>query len=153
MLARQISLLPPLPITLTPLLRYPCELFAAPKKVNSFVIKQIHTLFGRSPGVGCPTLRRLCALRGSALSFSLLASPLFSWSYELLFQQTLSFHKHLRCPMFFSSAVLFVTRFRRIFEAWSLATPTRHSPLATRHWKTKRPGGLLRGAYQYEPAY
>ena len=149
MLARQMSLLPPLPTTLTPFLRYSCKLFAAPKKVNSFVIKQIRTLSANHPGWGV----QLCV--GSALSatlhpeprrerypFPLIASPLFSWSYELLFQQTLSFQKHLRCPMFFSSAVLFVDRFRRIFEAWSLAT--RHSPLPLENKTPRRaaPGRL-----------
>jgi hypothetical protein len=44
MLARQIPLLDPLPITLTPLFRYSCKLFVAPKKVKSFRIKQIQTL-------------------------------------------------------------------------------------------------------------
>jgi hypothetical protein len=142
MLARQISLLSPLQTKLTPFLRYSYKLFVAPKKVNSFAIKQVQTLSAKHPGWGV----QLCV--GSALSaaqrypFPLLASPLFSWSYELLFQQILSFHKHLRCPMFFSSAVLFVTRFRRIFEAWPLAT--RHSPLPLEN-KTPRkaaPGRL-----------
>jgi len=44
MLARQIPLPDPLSITLTPLLRYSCKLFVAPKKLKSFAIKQIRTL-------------------------------------------------------------------------------------------------------------
>jgi hypothetical protein len=46
------------------------------------------------------------------------ARPLFSYNYELLFPQPLCFDKHLRCPMFFQSALCF----------------SRHSSLATRHF-------------------
>src|SRR5712692_2129156 len=52
MLARQISLLTPLPTKLTPLLRYSYKLLVAPKKVNSFAIKQIRTLSVKHPGWG-----------------------------------------------------------------------------------------------------
>jgi hypothetical protein len=40
------------------------------------------------------------------------SSPLFSWSYELLFQQLPSFHKHLHCPLLFSVRP-FGARFRK----------------------------------------
>jgi hypothetical protein len=39
----------------------------------------------------CATLHNLC----SVVEF---VSPLFSWSYELLFPQGLCFHDYLRCP-------------------------------------------------------
>jgi hypothetical protein len=52
MLARQMSLPRPLATKLTPFLRYSCRLFVAPKKVNSFVIKQIQTLSQKYPGWG-----------------------------------------------------------------------------------------------------
>src|SRR6266849_2041619 len=59
MLARQIILSEPSPTDLTPLLRYSCKLFLAlslegfaPKKVNSFGIKQIQTLSAKHPGGG-----------------------------------------------------------------------------------------------------
>jgi hypothetical protein len=50
MLARQISLLDTLPITLTPLLRYSCKLFVAPKNIKSFAIKQIRILAQNTGG-------------------------------------------------------------------------------------------------------
>ena len=50
MLARQISLLDPLLATLTPLLRYSCRLFVAPKNIKSFAIKQIRTLRAKYRG-------------------------------------------------------------------------------------------------------
>jgi hypothetical protein len=46
------------------------------------------------------------------------AAPFLSWTYELLFPQLLYFEKHLRCPMFFRSALCF----------------SRYSSLATRHF-------------------
>jgi len=52
MLARQITLLDSLSAKLTPLLRYSCRLFVAPKKVNSFGIKQIQTLSAKYRGWG-----------------------------------------------------------------------------------------------------
>jgi hypothetical protein len=149
MLARQISLLPPLPTALTPLLRYSYKLFVAPKKVNSFVIKQIQTLSAKHPGWGV----QLCV--GSALSatlhpeprrarypFPLLASPLFSWSYELLFPQLIYFDNYLRCPMFFRSALCFSRHsFTPIFEG---SLGTRHFSLANSfpcHTSEKTGGG------------
>ena len=39
--------------TLTPVLTYCCGLFVVAKKVNSFAIKQIQTLFGKHRGWGC----------------------------------------------------------------------------------------------------
>jgi hypothetical protein len=149
MLARQISLLPPLPTTLTPLLRYSCKLLVASKKVNSFAIKQIHTLSAKHPGWGV----QLCV--GSALSatlhpeprrarypFPLLASPLFSWSYELLFPQLIYFDNYLRCPMFFRSALCFSRHsFTPIFEG---SLGTRHFSLANSfpcHTSEKTGGG------------
>jgi hypothetical protein len=54
MLARQISLPRPLPVKLTPLRPYSCSLLVAPKKVNSFGIKQIQPLFAKHPGCGVP---------------------------------------------------------------------------------------------------
>jgi hypothetical protein len=58
MVARQVTLLDPLPTTLTPLFRYSCELFVAPKKVKSFGIKQIPHSFCKIPGVGVFPSRR-----------------------------------------------------------------------------------------------
>src|ERR1700720_4023801 len=52
MLARQATLLDPLPTTLTPLLRYSCKLFVARANVKSFAIKQIRTLCAKHPGWG-----------------------------------------------------------------------------------------------------
>ena len=54
MLARQIILPRPLPTKLTPLRPYSCSLLVAPKKVNSFGIKQIQPLFAKHPGCGVP---------------------------------------------------------------------------------------------------
>ena len=54
MLARQIILPRPLAIKLTPLLPYSCSLLLALKKVNSFAIKQIQTLFAKCRGWGIP---------------------------------------------------------------------------------------------------
>src|SRR5216684_1330643 len=94
MLARQIILPRPSSTKLTPLLRYSCKLFVAPKKVNSFGIKQIQTLLQHTRGMGyVARLLRLCTTITHRF-FTLL----FSWSYELLFSQPLSFQKHLRCP-------------------------------------------------------
>jgi hypothetical protein len=155
MLARQISLLPPLPTALTPLLRYSYKLFVAPKKVNSFVIKQIQTLSAKHPGWGV----QLCV--GSALSAALHTEarrerhpspyclPFVFMVLRIAFSASPFLSQTSALPYVFSSAVLFVTRFRRIFEAWSLAT--RHSPLATSLGKQERPGGLLRGVYNHEP--
>ena len=52
-----------------------------------------------------PRISVLCALRVSAVGYPFHRFPtaLFSASSELLFSQLLSFHKHLRCPMLFSS--------------------------------------------------
>jgi hypothetical protein len=54
MLARQVILPRPLALKLTPLLPYSCSLFVAPKRVNSFGIKQIQPLFAKHPGCGVP---------------------------------------------------------------------------------------------------
>jgi hypothetical protein len=72
MLAGQITLLDALPTKLTPLLRYACGVFAAPKKVNSFAIKQIQPLFQehRVRGYLCDGQRTL----PPALSFSFVKS-------------------------------------------------------------------------------
>jgi hypothetical protein len=55
MLARQVISTAAFPIKLTPLLRHSCRLFVAPKKVNSFGIRQIETLFAKHPGCGVPS--------------------------------------------------------------------------------------------------
>ena len=97
MLARQITVPRNSPTKLTPLLRYSCKLFVAPENINPFGIKQIRTLSAKHPGWGVlPKLRSLFT-RGTHRFFS----PLFSWFYELLFSQPLSFQKHLRCPIVF----------------------------------------------------
>jgi hypothetical protein len=57
MLARQITLLDPLPAKLTPLLRYSCGLFVAPQKVKPFRIKQLQTLSAKHRGWGYPDLQ------------------------------------------------------------------------------------------------
>lgn len=111
MLARQIILPLPCPNRLTPLLRYSCRLFVAPQNVNSFGINQIQTLSAkyRGWGIGIPNataghpgwgyLAHL--LRHCTTIPHRFATSLFSCSYELLFSQLLSFHKHLRCPIVF----------------------------------------------------
>jgi hypothetical protein len=60
-----------------------------------FRISNIQTL----SRLASQSLRRLCALRVSAVSFAVdFARPLFSYSYELLFAQPLCFDIHLNCP-------------------------------------------------------
>jgi hypothetical protein len=65
MLARQIIAFPAPPSlsdTLTPSARYSCGLFGHAKKLKSFAINQIQTLFANHPGYGVPLrhLRALC---------------------------------------------------------------------------------------------
>src|SRR5712692_5547170 len=96
-LPRQITASRPVPAKLTPLVQYSCRLSVAPKKVNSFRIKQIQTLLQNTRGMGyLARLLRLCTTITHRFF-----TPLFSWSYELLFLQPLSFHNHLRCPLVF----------------------------------------------------
>jgi hypothetical protein len=52
MLARQITLLDPLPSTLSPLLRYSCKLFVALPNAKSFAINQFRTLYAKYRGWG-----------------------------------------------------------------------------------------------------
>jgi hypothetical protein len=56
----------------------------------------------KTPGGGVPRAPRLRLCITIPHRF---ANPLFSMSYELLFPQLLSFHKHLRCPIVFSKSV------------------------------------------------
>src|SRR4029077_5459146 len=53
---------------LTPLLTYCCELLFVAKKVNSFAIRQIQTLFAKYPGWGCLAGADLRTFRRSAPS-------------------------------------------------------------------------------------
>src|SRR6266478_1053874 len=54
--------------------------------------------FDKTPGVRV-SLRKLRSLSDSALTFfSYFVSPLFSWSYKLLFSQPVCFDNYLRCP-------------------------------------------------------
>jgi hypothetical protein len=92
MLARQVIVPAPLPIELTPLVRYSCSLLPAPKKVNSFGIKQIQTLFAKHPGwgylpqvrLGLPRFpyRFLSPFLFITLRNPFPATPLFSHSYK-----------------------------------------------------------------------
>jgi hypothetical protein len=63
---------------------------------------------------------------------------LFSYNYELLFSQLLSFQNHLRCPMLFPIfPALPVSRPANSAErmaARSVEAQVRHSSLATRHF-------------------
>jgi hypothetical protein len=60
-----------------------------------FRISNIQTL----SRLASQSLRRLCALRVSALTFAVdFVRPLFSYPYELLFSQPLCFAIHLNCP-------------------------------------------------------
>jgi len=94
MLARQITTPRPSPTNLTPLLRYSCGLLPLFLRVPSFVFNGLQPLLPKTGGWGTS--------RSSSSTFaprcSTFVSPLFSWSYELLFPQPLSFHNHLRCP-------------------------------------------------------
>ena len=62
MLVRQIPLLEPFPIRLTPLLRYSCKLFVALAKVKFFAIKQIHALCAKYRGVGYIRTKPSCRI-------------------------------------------------------------------------------------------
>src|SRR3981081_2436554 len=90
------------------------RLFVVAKKLNSFAIKQIHTLYTKHPGWVCPCavnswspVRRSSSLsqrwlsaqplftemhRGNAIPGYRFSSPLFSDYYKSLFPQRLSFH-------------------------------------------------------------
>src|SRR6266852_73478 len=97
MLARQIILPRPFPTKLTPLLRYSCKLFVAPKKVNSFAIKQIQTLSAKHPGWGyLARLLRLCTTITHRFF-----TPLFSSTYKSLFSQLPCFHIYTKRGVFF----------------------------------------------------
>jgi hypothetical protein len=86
------------PPGLTPFPTHSSGLFVAAKNVNSFGINQIHTLSAKHPGWGS-TGGHLGGIRcPRPTTHYPLASPLFSWSYELLFPQVLSFHKDPNCP-------------------------------------------------------
>ena len=53
----------------------------------------------KSRRCGISNLRTLCSRPSCNLvNTTVLSSPLFSWSYELLFPQLLLFHNYLRCP-------------------------------------------------------
>ena len=78
-LARQMILSRILSIKLTPFLRYSCKLFVAPKRVNSFAIKQIQTLSAKyrgattgRPAYGVPTAHHPPS---AALCFHILTNP------------------------------------------------------------------------------
>jgi hypothetical protein len=70
------------------------------------------------------------------------ASPLFSWSYKLLFPQTLCFDNHLRCPLFFGSVLSLPVRQADLCTEGSLTPfPASHTknvpitPFAATHTK------------------
>jgi hypothetical protein len=77
-------------------------LFAPLKKVKSFVIKKIRTLFAKHPGWGAIFSRHsqlLHSIRcsdGFTCRFSL--ALLFSFTYKTLFSQPLSFHIDTKPP-------------------------------------------------------
>ena len=76
-------------------------LFALPYKIRLSPLSTAFTHFdrgGRVPGPdSLPTAHR---------SLPTLFRPFFSATYELPFSQPLCFQKHLRCPLFFSSALI-----------------------------------------------
>src|SRR5882762_2656502 len=76
---------------LTPFPTHSSALFVVAKNVNSFGIKQIHTLAAKHRGMGTPNdLWR--ELRGHPRAPHRFLYPVFSWPYKSLFQQPLSFH-------------------------------------------------------------
>jgi hypothetical protein len=100
---------------LNPALSYYCKLFCSLEKLNTFAIKQIQTLWAKHPGVGCTSITSgmesatynlfflisapsLRSLRLGVIYCRRFARPLFSYSYELLFPQTLCVHNHPHCP-------------------------------------------------------
>jgi hypothetical protein len=97
MSARQIIFAPRSPTKLTPFLRYSYSLLPLFLRVPPFVFNSLQPLFPKTGGWGIP---RAAHLRHCTRPLSIF-TPLFSWCYELLFPQPLSFHKHLRCPMLF----------------------------------------------------
>src|SRR5712664_894 len=54
----------------TPLFPYSCSLFVVAKKVNSFGIKQIQTLFPKHPGWGIPTVSLCSRIRPARIRVS-----------------------------------------------------------------------------------
>jgi hypothetical protein len=68
-----------------------CALFRTP----ILCFQSLADSFAKTPGVG--TLAPLNILCASAAN-SVFARPLFSYSYELLFPQVLSFDNHPNCP-------------------------------------------------------
>ena len=100
MLARQIILPRPSPTKLTPLLRYACSLLPLFLRVASFVFNSLQPLLPKTGGWG--SLAQV--ISNHARRPHRFFTPLFSWSYELLFSQPLSFQKHLRCPIVFSKS-------------------------------------------------
>src|SRR5712664_3843414 len=100
MLARQIILPRPSPTKLTPLLRYACSLLPLFLRVASFVFNSLQPLLPKTGGWG--SLAQV--ISNHARRPHRFFTPLFSWSYGLLFSQPLSFQKHLRCPIVFSKS-------------------------------------------------
>jgi hypothetical protein len=146
MLARRITLLDPLPTTLTPLLRYSCALlnslaplFRAPVLCfQSFA----HSLT-KTPGWGVPLQPSRASQVTSNPGNHRFLSSVFSCSCELLFYQLLCFHNHLRCPMVFPK--------RSKNKASLPIFKHLNAPFIFGGAKTERPGAYLRGVANYEP--
>jgi hypothetical protein len=79
-------------LQLSPVFSHSCVLFCASKKFNSFIFNRFRTLCAKHPGVGYP-LRILC-FGFRAMFATGFVPPLFSYRYELLFSQLLSFDIH-----------------------------------------------------------
>src|SRR5260221_6306228 len=115
MLSRQITLLEPLPATLTPLLGYSCKLFVAAENVISIVIKQIQTLSAKHPGYGHLPLPSPSAVPAKSFIYCFYADfPANSFIYRI-------YAKHTGCG---------VPPFRRSdlqtsFHRWAVSFPQR----------------------------
>ena len=90
-----------------------CRLFVAPKKVNSFAIKQIQPLFAKHPGWGCPSaisvLRSQCTLCWAFphLKLATRHSPLATRHFSFIFSNLPPLV--LSCLSFLHSFSLFST--------------------------------------------
>src|SRR5882762_10561034 len=86
--------MPPQQIPCSHTLADSCSLFALFSTLASFVFNNLRTLCAKHRGCGY-----LCDISApSVIICPFFVSPLFSWSYNLLFPQPLYFDNHLRCP-------------------------------------------------------
>jgi hypothetical protein len=108
MSARQVPLLDPLPIPLTPLVRYSCKLFVTLAKVKSFVINQLRTLCAKCRGWGVPRQKSSCGI-GNLHTFSSRLVCMIVTSRPAPTRSRLSQVTDHESPVTFLSPFIFIT--------------------------------------------